>query len=572
MITARSCRVPLLLLVWMSFSCAQEKSADTNVIPPNIVWITVEDMSPRLAAFGDSVAHTPHIDRLAAEGVRYSNVYSISGVCAPSRSALITGMYPTSIGAQHMRNMRRTSAIADITDPELLAIPTYEAVPPPEVICFPEYLRAAGYYCTNNSKEDYQFTRPITAWDASSREAHWRNRPANETPFFAVFNISATHESQVWSRADEPMRVDTSRIEIPPYYPDHPVVRRDIGRHYSNIEVMDNRVGEILRELRQAGLMENTIIFFFSDHGDGLPRMKRWIYDSGLHVPLIIRWPDGSGAGTVRDELISFVDFAPSMLSLTGIAIPEYMQGQAFLGDQKASPRRYVYAAKDRMDPVMDNARAVRDERFKYIRNYMPEEPYVGFLPYRNRMELMQVLLEMHEAGTLEGPQRLWFSASKPVEELYDTETDPHEINNLASNTAYADKLNELRTAHEAWKEETRDWGLIPEIELKKQLWPPDGTQPETAMVAFNLGDSTFSEPVNNTMLDGKSEGDLTLFSNTEGASIAYAIDSTANWQLYTGPLKINARSTTIFAQAIRIGYKHSPTSSIHIRGYEGLD
>ena len=555
MITARLYRVPLICLVFISFACQNENKHETETPSrPNIVWISVEDMSPRLAAFGDSVAHTPNIDRLAAEGVRYTNVFSVSGVCAPSRASLITGMYPTTIGAQHMRTLSRTSAIADITDPELLAIPTYEAVPPPEVKCFPEYLRAEGYYCTNNSKTDYQFRPPITAWDASSREAHWNNRPTARDPFFAVFNITTTHESQVWSRAEEPMRVDTALIEIPPYYPDHPVVRRDMGRHYSNIELMDEQVGTLLDELEQAGLMDNTIIFFFSDHGDGLPRMKRWIYDSGLHVPLIVRWPDGRGAGTTNEELVSFVDFAPTILSLTGIQIPDYMQGQAFLGEQKAPERTYIYAAKDRMDPVLDNARAVRDARFKYIRNYMPDDPYVGFLPYRDRMELMQVLHEMNEAGTLEGPQRLWFSTTKPIEELYDTQNDPHEINNLATDPAYAGKLNELRAAHEAWKEETRDWGLIPEIELKKRLWPPDGVQPVTATVEFSLPDSVFTNEV-----------DVVLSSETEGASIAYAMDSTAHWQLYTGPLTIED-STTLYAQAIRIGYEHSSISSVTLR------
>ncbi|MBX2821951.1 MAG: sulfatase-like hydrolase/transferase [Rhodothermaceae bacterium] len=556
MIVSRSTCVPLFLVL-LSISCAQDAPQTSPDPLPNIVWITVEDMSPRLAAFGDSTASTPHIDRLAAEGVRYTNVYSISGVCAPSRSAIITGMYPTTIGAQHMRTMRRTSAIAEITDPELLAIPTYEAVPPPEVKCFTEYLRAEGYYCTNNQKTDYQFTPPITAWDESSNQAHWRNRTNTDAPFFAVFNTNITHESQVWSRADEPMRVDPSTVEVPPYYPDHPVVRRDIGRHYSNIELMDEFVGTILDELEEDGLLDNTIVFFFSDHGDGLPRMKRWTYDSGLHVPLIIRWPDGSGAGTVNDELVSFIDFAPTMLSLTGLPIPDYLQGQPFLGDQKASERTYVYAAKDRMDPARDNARAVRDKRFKYIRNYMPERPYVDYLPYRDRMELMQVLHSMHEAGTLEGPQRLWFSSTKPDEELYDTHEDPHEINNLADDPNYKDKLDELRAAHEAWKNETKDWGLIPETELKKRLWPPEGIQPVTADVQFTLPDSLFQGQV-----------EVTLSSDTEGASIAYALDSMAVWQLYSRPLTITSTST-LYAQAIRIGYKHSSVSSIQLERVE---
>ena len=550
MIVTVKTSVPLVLILLLMACSVESTSPDVDSMP-NIVWITVEDMSPRLAAFGDSTASTPHIDRLAAEGVRYTNVFSVSGVCAPSRSAIITGMYPTTIGAQHMRNLRRTSAIADIKDPELLAIPTYEAVPPVGVRCFTEFLRAEGYYCTNNAKTDYQFTLPITAWDESSQYAHWRNRSDADNPFFAVFNTNITHESQVWRRADEPMRVDPAEVEVPPYYPDHPAVRKDIGRHYSNIELMDNFVGNILGELEQDGLLDDTIVFFFSDHGDGLPRMKRWLYDSGLHVPLIVRWPDGYGAGTINDELVSFIDFAPTLLSLAGIPVPEYMQGRPFLGTQNISSREYVYAAKDRMDPARDNARAVRDRRFKYIRNYMPERPYVEFLPYRDRMELMQVLHAMNEEGTLEGPQRLWFRPVKPTEELYDTQTDPHEINNLAEDPRYKAKLEELRAAHEKWKEDTRDWGLIPETELKRKLWPPDGIQPVTSEVQFIVPDTLFAE-----------QTQVELMTATEGASIAYRLDSTDTWKLYTTPLTL-LTSSTLHAQAVRIGYKHSPISSL---------
>lgn len=219
-----------------------------NAAPYNILWITAEDLSPRLGCYGDPLARTPHIDRLAREGICYTNVYSVSGVCAPSRTAIITGLYPTSFGAQHMRTMTRTAALDQITDPALLAIPTYEAVPPPQVKCFPEYLRAAGYFCTNNAKTDYQFAPPPTAWDESSNQAHWRNRSPGQ-PFFAVFNIGITYESQVWARADEPLTVDPADIPLPPYYPDTEVVRRDMARHYSNIALMDDRVGVILSEL-----------------------------------------------------------------------------------------------------------------------------------------------------------------------------------------------------------------------------------------------------------------------------------------------------------------------------------
>ncbi len=535
---------PLLLLL----SCASEPSP----LPPyNIVWITVEDMSPHLAAYGDSVAYTPHIDRLAREGVRYTHVFSISGVCAPSRAALITGMYPTTIGAQHMRTMRRTSALADITDPELLAIPTYEAVPPPEVKAFTEYLRANNYYTTNRAKEDYQFRRPITAWDASSNEAHWRNRPAGQ-PFFSVFNIATTHESRVWGHADHPWLIDTTRVTVPPYYPDTPIIRRDVARHYNNIQEMDAQVGEVLAQLEEDGLMDRTIIFFFSDHGDGLPRAKRWLYDSGLHVPLLIRWPDGRDAGTIDEELISFIDFAPTMLSLLDIPIPEHMQGQAFLGAQQGEPRTYIFAARDRMDPVQDNARAVRDKRFKYIRNYQPEKPFVQFLPYRDRMGLMQELLRLDAEGELVGAPALWFRKTKPVEELYDTQNDPHEIVNLADDPAYQDKLEELRAAHLRWKAETHDWGLMPETELVKRLWPPDGLQPQTEPVTFTAS------------REGSDGTTVHLTCATEGASIAYRLGEEGRWLLYTDPLPIPT-ATTLYAQAIRIGFKHSEITEMEI-------
>ncbi len=544
-----------MLILSFAIGCERsgQDSRDSFTIPRyNILWITVEDMSPRLPCYGDSVASTPNIDQLAAEGMRFKHANSVSGVCAPSRAAIITGMYPTTIGAHHMRTMKRTSALADITDPELLAIPTYEAVPAPEVKCFTEYLRAEGYYCTNNSKEDYQFARPITAWDESSSKAHWRNRPDGK-PFFSVFNIGYTHESRIWGHAGDPWVIDTSLIEVPPYYPNTPTVRHDIARHYNNIQIMDSLVGNILKELEDDGLLDSTIIFYFSDHGDCLPRAKRWVYDSGLRVPLIIRWPDGQHAGTVNDELVSFIDFAPTMLSLTGIDIPKYLQGQAFAGPQKAkTPRKYIFAARDRMDPAIDNRRAVRDKRYKYIKNYMPEKPYVQFLPYRDRMAMMQEMLQMDQEGTLpEIPANTWFRKTKPLEELYDTQTDPHEIHNLADDPAYKDKLEELRAAHLHWKEETQDWGLTPEPELKQQLWPPDGIQPVTAPVVFNFQDSVFTDQLK-----------VVLSSPTEGASIAYTFsEDSTDWQLYHEPLFIE-ETTSLSAQAIRIGYKHSPMTT----------
>ena len=511
---------------------------------PNILWITCEDMSPHLGCFGDDLARTPNLDQLAVEGVRYTNVFSISGVCAPSRAAIITGMYPTSFGAQHMRTMKRTASIDKVTDPVALAIPVYEAVPPPEVRCFPEFLRADGYYCTNNDKQDYQFRPPVTAWDESSNTAHWKNRKPGQ-PFFAVLNIVITHESQVWMRAGDTLITDPDDVNVPPYYPDSPVVRGDLARMYDNIALMDAEVGRILKELDAAGLMDSTIVFFYSDHGDGTPRAKRWIYDSGLHVPMIIRFPGAARSGETVDELISFIDFAPTVLSITGIDIPEYMQGRAFLGKQKSGPPEFIFAARDRMGPAVDNLRAVRDKNFKYIKNYMPDRPYVQFIPYRDQMALMQELFRFEEEGKLDEVQQLWFRKTKPDEELYDLDADPYEINNIAKDPDYQEILGKMRVAHADWKEEYDPYNLVPETDLLKMLWPPDGIQPETTQVQVDYKNRV-----------------LKLSCETEGASIGYRMgrEDPDQWKIYTGPIKLG-ESGMMAIVAHRIGYK--PTEVI---------
>ncbi len=510
---------------------------------PNILWITCEDMSARLGSYGDPLARTPHLDNLASEGIRFTNVYSVSGVCAPSRAALITGMYPTSFGAQHMRTLRRTASLDQITDPELLAIPVYEAVPPPEARTYAELFRQAGYYTTNNVKTDYQFHNPITAWDESSSKAHWRNRKNKDQPFFSVFNIMETHESRVWGNASKPILVDPDKIELPPYYPDSPDIRKDMAIHYSNIIRMDSIAGTLLQQLEEDGLQDNTIIFFYSDHGDGLPRMKRWTYDSGLHVPLIVKFPDKRGAGTVNNQMISFVDLPATALSLAGMGIPGYMHGQPFLGKKKVAPREYIFASRDRMDPALDCIRTVRDKQFKYNRNYMPERPYVQFLPYRDQMPLMQELFRFREENKLDSIQRLWFRQTKPKEELFDLGADPHEINNLADKPEYQDVKLRLSRELDKWIEKTDDPLTLPEPELVKKLWPPNGIQPVTEPVSFT------SSPVN-----------IGLDSQTYGASIAYQMNEAIggdHWMLYTGPLPA-AEVDSLAATAIRIGYRQS--------------
>lgn len=510
---------------------------------PHILWITVEDMSPRLGCYGDDTVPTPRIDQLAEEGIRYTRAFGTYGVCAPNRHTLITGMYPTSTGAMAMRTWKRTSALKMISDPDLLAIPTYEATPPPDVRCFTEYLRAAGYFCTNNSKTDYQFRPPVTAWDESSNKAHWRMRPDEQTPFFSVFNFTVTHESGTFAKRS-PEVVDPEKVSVPPFFPDRPLVRRDIARHYDNIAVVDQQVGKVLDELEADGLADETIVFFFSDHGDGLPRHKRWVYDSGLHVPLIVRYPDRREAGTSRSELVSFVDFAPTVLSLAGVKIPEHMQGQAFLGERRGEEREYIYACRDRMDPAPERIRAVRDARFKYVRNYRPDLPYLGYIPYRDRAESMQEIHRLLEAGELGPDQWQFWARKKPLEELYDTELDPHEIHNLAADPRYVDKLAELRAAHEKWKEAYGDLGELTEQELIRKLWPPDGKQPKTAAPSATIGSTA----------EGLS---VTLNSPSPGASIAYKLPGDKRWRLYAKPIQVSP-GTEIVTLAHRLGWKPS--------------
>ena len=388
---------------------------------PNILWISIEDTSPDLGCYGDKYAVTPNLDRLASQGCRYTNVFTHAGVCAPSRSGIITGMYPTTIGTHFMR---------------------CKGVPPAYVKCFTEYLRAAGYYCTNDNKTDYNFDPPLTAWDDSRRGAHWRNRPTKDTPFFAVINLTQTHESQV--RLPEaqlearrktlaPHELhDPAKAPLPPFYPDTPRVRRDMANLYDNLTFTDKLIGEILKDLDDDGLAESTIVFFWGDHGRGLPRHKRWIYDSGVHVPLIVRWPGKLQPGSVNDELVAFLDYAPTVLSLAGVPIPKHLQGRAFLGEQTGPPRQYVYAARDRMDETLDIIRGVRDKRFHYIRNYRPDLPYAQRITYMDEMPTMQEWRRLAAAGELKGPPAIFFQPTKPVEELYDTQADPHEIKNLA--------------------------------------------------------------------------------------------------------------------------------------------
>ncbi|WP_336516018.1 sulfatase-like hydrolase/transferase [Pollutibacter soli] len=505
---------------------------------PNILWISCEDMSPRLAAYGDSTVRTPNIDRLAKEGIVYDRVFTTAGVCAPSRCSIISGVNQITAGGQNMRTLYNTMS-------EHAGLPkAYAIVPPPEIKAFPEYLRASGYFCTNNSKTDYQFVEPPTVWDESSSSAGWQKRKPGQ-PFFAVYNFMVTHESQVWERKNHPQHVDPEKVPLPPFYPDTKTIRTDVARFYSNIADLDSLIGELVSKLEKDNLLDSTIIFFWSDHGDGLPFFKREIYDRGIKIPLIIRFPDKRNAGSRNNRLISSIDFAPTVLSLAGIQPKKYMQGSAFLGKYVGREHQYIYAARDRMDSEPERSRAVRDGRYKYIRNYHPELPLYQNVAYRLQQETMKELLAMKEKGTLDSIQIKWFVQTKPKEELYDLSVDPWELDNLASKTSGYPVLARMRKAMDDWLNLAKDQAEIPEKEMIKKMWNGQDSIPVTTDVSFQR--------------DGRK---VSLVSTTEGASIGYKImqanvPEPTSWKVYTTPLVLSS-GQKIKAVAQRIGYKKS--------------
>ncbi|WP_455170590.1 sulfatase family protein, partial [Aegicerativicinus sediminis] len=482
-------------------SKAQEK--------PNVLWIVTEDISPTLSMYGDSTAQTPNLDKLARESMVYDNAFAVVGVCAPTRSSIITGMYPTTIGTMHMRTGQDVMSWGkrtyedkkeiERTDLEGNGIRQYAAVIPDYVKCYTEYLRAEGYFCTNNQKTDYQFAAPVTAWDENNNKAHWRNRLDEKTPFFSVFNIGVTHESRLWVNDDLPLTVNPKDVKVPPYLPDNEATRKTVARHYSNVELMDKEVGNLIKQLKEDGLYDKTIIFFYSDHGGPLPRQKREIYDSGLKVPFMVKGITGEVGRT--DRLISFVDLAPTMLSLAGIKPPDYLEGKAFLGSYKAENRNYVFGSSDRFDEYSDRIRAVRNKQYLYLRNDYPNLPKYKDVGYRKNIPMMPVFLKLKEMGKLNTIQQSWFE-TKTEEELYDCENDPFNIHNLAEDPKFATILAEMRKALENHLENRPDMGLQPEAQLINNMWP------------------NFQQPITEQVEIKKIGATIELTSKTKGASI----------------------------------------------------
>lgn len=563
----RSVSKPLvaLALVLGGLLLAPPSTAQGSARPgrPNILLLVAEDLSPRIGAFGDPVAVTPNLDRLAEQGVRFPNTFTAAGVCAPSRAALITGVHQNTLAAQHMRTLSYGRG-------RDLEPSSYMAVPPPEVKAFPELLRGAGYFTAAGQKLDYQFSTPFmesgpfTVWDAEGGNDVFEERP-DDVPWFAMLNYGITHESGLFPVSfprslmhgimlatrfgtwfpDEV--VAPGDVRVPPYYPDTEIVRATIARQYANVAIMDAEVGAVLQELGASGEADDTIVIWTTDHGDGLPRAKRELYDSGLRVPMIVRWPaawrpDGMQPGDVREELVSFVDLGPTILSLAGVAQPDWMHGRVFAGPAADAPRRYVFAARDRIDSIPDRGRAVRDRRHKYIRNFITERPGGYVLDFRENIDMMREMRALHAAGELDPVQSQWFEVPRPSEELFDVAADPDEVVNLVHDPTHAGTLGRLRAELDAWQERNPDLGAIPEAEMIENIWP-GGVQPETAApeIRFDAGHAA-------------------LASATDGASIGYTIDGSggrSDWRLYTGPFPVEP-GQEVEAKAVRYGYAES--------------
>ena len=417
---------------------------------PNILWLTSEDNGPHLNCYGDDYATTPNLDALAKKGMIYTRAISNAPVCAPARTTIISGMYPPSTGSEHMRSM--TSL-------------------PAQFKMYPAYLRKMGYYCTNNSKEDYNLKKEGEVWDESGRKGHWKNRP-KEKPFFAIFNSTVSHESQIRKRPHKQVH-DPAKVRIPAYHPDHPEVRKDWAQYYDKLTDMDSQVGAKLKELKGAGLEDDTIVFYFGDHGSGMPRSKRWPFFSGLQVPLIIHIPEkwkhlassNYQANTKSDRQVGFVDLAPTLLSIAGMKPPSHMQGHAFMGKHEAPIQMYGYGFRGRMDERYDMVRSVVGKRYIYIRNYMPHKLYGQHVGYMFVTTTTQVWKRLYDEGKLnEAQSHFW--KTKPAEELYDLEKDPDEVNNLANSKGHAKILSQMRQAHRAHVTKIRDVGFLPEGEI----------------------------------------------------------------------------------------------------------
>ena len=542
---------------------------------PNVVWISTHDINPDLGCYagiwpGAEYALTPNLDRLAADGVRFDHAFASAPVCAPARSAIVTGCFPTAIGTMHMRT---------------------KAVPPAEVRLLPEYFRQAGYYCANNSFTDFQVDVPPTAFDECSPTAHWRNRPDDDTPFFAAFHGMITHESQIYLDDDSfeaatthvpaGHRHEPSAAPLPPYYPDTDAFRKAWARYADLITEMDHWVGGILEQLEEDGLSEETMVVFWSDHGRGMPRAKRWASEAGLRVPLLIRWPGRIDPGTVRTHLVHTMDLAPTMLEACAMPIPAHMHGKPLFGLDGSfndDHNAYVYAGRDRMDESEDTSRSVRDPRYRYVRNFHPDRSQMPHIDYPDHTatwaefrrlagEEARQLACGEQPDLLTELQRSLVAATKPEEELYDLTRDPHETRNLARDPEHSQELARLREALQTWQDGFGDLGMLPERQLMEG-WRPNGEAPVTATPSVSV----------------TAKG-VAALCPTPGASIGWTSAPPGNpqeprqlmervtgspeedgrtWHLYKGPVSVRNAGTLRF-KAWRLGFRPSEECRITV-------
>jgi uncharacterized sulfatase len=437
----------ITFLALAAFSSGHSFAADK----PNILWITSEDHGPQMGCYGDALARTPNVDALAAKGMLFNRVWSVAPVCAPARTSIITGVYPSSTGGLHMRSMVSL---------------------PKEMKMYPQFLRDVGYYCTNNSKTDYNLREPGKVWDECSGNAHWKKR-ADGQPFFAIFNSTKSHESQIRTRPHQQI-TDPSKIRVPAYHPDTPEVREDWAQYYDKVSEVDADAGKMLNEIELAGLAADTIIFYYADHGSGMPRSKRWPCNSGLQVPMVVffpeKWkhlaPKEYTTGGKSDRLVSFVDLAPTLLSIVGVKPPEWMQGHAFAGPHQSEAQPFIHGERGRMDERMDLVRSTTDGRYVYLRNYFPHVSQAQRVAYQFQTPTTRVWYQLFSEGKTNDAQSIFWRVPKAPEELYDLQTDRDEVKNLANSTEHRAVLEKLRNAQREHLLKVKDICFLPESEL----------------------------------------------------------------------------------------------------------
>lgn len=444
----------VFFVVLIAATCCSQDAPAGEPDRPNILWLSVEDVGPHLGCYGYDVA-TPNIDAFASRSLTFDTAWSNYPVCAPARTTIITGMYATALGAGNMR---------------------CAAVKPSGLQMLPELMRKAGYYCTNKTKTDYNLVGVADVWDDRSRDAHWKNRPADK-PFFSVFNLTATHESKIRKRPHVP-QIDPASVTLFPYWPDTPEVRQDWAQYLDNIQSMDGWFGKQLKQLEEAGLANDTIVIFWGDHGSGMPRHKRFAGDSGHRIPMIVHvpekwknvWSSNYASGARSDWPVGFVDLAPTVLEVAGVPIPEKMQGKSFLGSS-TEKAKYVFGIRNRMDERYDVSRSVCDGRYVYIRNLMPHLPHGQFVDYQQETPSTAKWFEKFGKGELNDVQAAFWKP-RAREELFDLEADPHETVNLANDPQHSEKLVELRNAVRAKMIEIGDLDLVPESTLYEYEQP----------------------------------------------------------------------------------------------------